>query len=120
MSHFALLDDNNIVIAVYRGRQEDDGLEQELSNRTGRTYRQTSYNTHGGVHTQGGIPFRKNYAGIGYTYDEQRDAFIPPQPFPSWTLNEQTCLWDAPVPYPDDGGIYEWDEEAQQWAPASP
>jgi len=119
MSHFALLDDNNIVTAVYRGRQEDDGQEQELSNRTGQTYRQTSYNTHGGVHTGGGTPLRKNYAGIGYTFDPARDAFIPPQPFPSWILNEQTCLWNPPVPYPDDGGDYTWNENTQLWLPVT-
>lgn len=120
MSHFAKLDANNIVTFVTVGRQDDDGKEAELSARTGERYVQTSYNTHGGIHTGGGTPLRKNYAGIGYFYDEQRNAFIPPQPFPSWRLNEDTCLWYPPVPYPDDGGVYQWDEEAQQWAPASP
>ena len=76
---------------------------------------QTSYNTRGGVHTLGGTPLRKNYAGIGYTYDSQRDAFIPPKPFASWVLNADTCLWDAPVAYPDDGKQYTWDENTQQW-----
>tara|TARA_R110000772_G_scaffold120365_4_gene226599 strand:- start:704 stop:1057 length:354 start_codon:yes stop_codon:yes gene_type:complete len=81
---------------------------------------QTSYNTHGGVHTLGGIPLRKNYAGIGFSYDSTRDAFIPPKPYASWTLNEDTCLWDAPVAYPDDGEIYTWDEATTTWvlAPA--
>ena len=74
---------------------------------------QTSYNTHGGVHIHGGTPLRKNFAGIGYTYDADIDAFIPPQPFASWTLNQETCLWEPPVPMPEDGGS--WDEEAQQW-----
>jgi hypothetical protein len=115
MSHFAKLDANNIVVFVTVGRQEDDGLEAELSARTGDRYVQTSYNTHGGVHLLGDTPLRKNYAGIGYTYDEQRDAFIPPQPYPSWVLNEDTCLWDAPVPYPTDGNTYTWNEETQQW-----
>ena len=115
MSHFALLDETNTVTAVFRGRQEDDGCEQELCERTGRTYRQTSYNTVGGIHMLGGTPFRKNYAGIGYTYDEARDAFIPPQPWPSWLLNEDTCLWQPPVPYPTDGGMYIWNETFQQW-----
>jgi len=69
----------------------------------------------GGVHTGGGTPFRKNYAGIGYTYDAQRDAFIPPQPYPSWVLNEDTCLWDAPVPMPTDGQMYSWDEATTSW-----
>ena len=115
MSHFAKLDNNNIVVFVTKGRQEDDGKEAELSARTGDTYKQTSYNTHGGVHTLGGTPLRKNYAGIGYTYDEARDAFIPPKPFDSWVLNENTCLWDAPVPYPNDGAFYTWDEDEQKW-----
>ena len=122
MSHFAKLDENNVVIFVTVGRQEDDGLEEELIARTGDVYRQTSYNTRGGVHYTDGEPsadqskaLRKNYAGIGFTYDEERDAFIPPQPFESWVLNEDTCLWDAPVPYPTDGPIYTWDEETTSW-----
>jgi len=76
---------------------------------------QTSYNTQGGVHTQGGTPLRKNYAGIGYTYDAQRDAFIPPKPFASWLLNETTCLWEAPTPMPTDGNMYTWNEETTAW-----
>ena len=79
------------------------------------TWIQTSYNTYGGVHRLGGTPFRKNFAGVDYTYDQTRDAFIPPQPFASWTLNEETCLWDPPVVKPDDGQIYNWNEETQQW-----
>jgi hypothetical protein len=126
MSHFAKLDENNVVVFVTVGRQEDDGLEEELIARTGDVYRQTSYNTYGGVHyttdeEDNRVPsedqtkaFRKNYAGIGYTYDEERDAFIPPKPFESWVLNEDTCLWDAPVPMPEDG-IYTWDEETGAW-----
>ena len=101
MSHFAKLDANNIVTFVTPGRQEDDGREQELCDRTGDVYRQTSYNTYGGVHYTDGVPsadqtkaFRKNYAGEGYMFDEERDAFIPPQPDPSWILNEETCLWE--------------------------
>ena len=77
--------------------------------------KRTSYNTRGGEHKLGGTPYRKNYAGIGYSYDATRGAFIPPQPYPSWTLNETTCLWDAPVAYPDDGGMYQWNEETQSW-----
>ena len=127
MSHFAKLDDNNIVTFVTVGRQEDDDKEQELCDRTGDVYRQTSYNTRGGVHynPETGEPsedqlkaLRKNYAGIGFTFDEQRDAFIPPQPFPSWVLNEESCLWDAPVPYPTDGELYSWDEAAGEWVAA--
>jgi hypothetical protein len=97
------------------GRQEDDGREAELCARTGDVYKQTSYNTHGGVHALGGTPLRKNYAGIGYTYDAGRDAFIPPKPYASWLLNETTCLWDAPVAYPDDGKRYSWDEATTSW-----
>jgi len=76
---------------------------------------QTSYNTHGGEHSEGGNPLRKNYAGIGYTYDKDRDAFIPPKPYPSWVLNEDTCLWDAPTPMPDDEQMYIWNEEITNW-----
>ena len=122
MSHFAKLDENNIVTFVTVGRQEDDGLEAELTARTGDVYKQTSYNTRGGVHYTDGVPsddqtkaLRKNYAGIGFTYDEERDAFIPPKPFESWVLDEGTCLWVAPVPYPEDGESYTWDEDAGDW-----
>ena len=76
---------------------------------------QTSYNTYGGQHQLGGTPFRKNYAGIGYTYDSDRDAFIPPQPFASWVLNEHTCQWNSPVPYPSDENKYVWDESTTSW-----
>ena len=76
---------------------------------------QTSYNTSGGVHSDGGTPLRKNYAGVGFTYDSVRDAFIPPQPYNSWTLNEDTCLWDSPVPYPTDDLMYSWDEDTTSW-----
>jgi hypothetical protein len=115
MAHFAKLDENNIVTFVTVGRQEDDGREADLCARTGDVYKQTSYNTHGGVHALGGTPLRKNYAGIGYTYDAGRDAFIPPKPYDSWLLNETTCLWDAPVAYPDDGKRYSWDEATTSW-----
>jgi len=76
---------------------------------------QTSYNTHGGVHANGGTPLRKNYAGIGYTYDKAKDAFIPPQPYASWTLDDATCLWNAPVAMPTDGKPYQWSEADQAW-----
>jgi hypothetical protein len=115
MAHFARLDENNIVVFVTVGRDEDNGKEDELTARTGDVYKQTSYNTHGGVHSDGGTPFRKNYAGIGYTYDSGRDAFIPPKPFDSWVLNESTCLWDAPVAMPTDDKMYRWDEETTNW-----
>jgi hypothetical protein len=78
-------------------------------------WKQTSYNTHGGVHSNGGIPFRKNHAGIGYTYDEDRDAFIPKKPYNSWILNEQTCNWESPVAYPTDGKRYSWNENIKNW-----
>ena len=121
MAHFAKLDENNVVIFVTVGRDEDNGKEAELTARTGDVYKQTSYNTHGGVHALGGTPFRKNYAGLGYTYDAERDAFISPKPYASWLLNETTCLWDSPVPYPTDVGTeenpkrYSWDEATTSW-----
>ena len=115
MAHFAKLDENNVVVFVTVGRNEDEGKEAELTARTGDVYKQTSYNTHGGVHVLNGTPFRKNYASIGYTYDEQRDAFIPPKPFASWVLNESTCLWDAPVARPTDEKSYYWDEDTTSW-----
>jgi len=115
MAHFAKLDSNNIVVFVTAGRDEDNGQEDEISLRTGDVYKQTSYNTVGGKHLLGGTPFRKNYAGVGYTYDSYRDAFIPPQPFPSWVLNEETCQWEAPIAMPDDGQRYSWDEETVAW-----
>lgn len=121
MAHYAFLDSNNIVTHVIVGRDEDDLVEgiQDWENyyatRVDQTCKRTSYNTHGGQHLASGEPFRKNYAGIGFTYDEERDAFIPPKPFESWVLNEDTCLWDAPVPYPTDGEIYTWDEETTSW-----
>jgi len=121
MTYFAKLDADNLVTFVTAGRQEDDGLEEELNARTGDVYRQTSYNTHGGIHYTDGEPsadqtkaLRYNYAGIGYSYDEDRDAFIPPTPYPSWVLDEDTCLWVAPVAMPEDGD-YVWDEEAGDW-----
>ena len=125
MAHFAKLDENNVVVFVTVGRQEDDGREQELFERTGDVYKQTSYNTRGGVHYTDGEPsedqskaLRFNYAGIGFTYDPDKGtdgAFIPPKPFESWVLDEDTCLWVAPVPYPGDGGVYAWDEDAGDW-----
>ena len=79
------------------------------------TWIQTSYNTHGGAHTLGGTPLRKNYAGVGYIYDATKDAFIPPQPYASWTLDDETCLWNPPTAYPDDGKIYTWNESTTSW-----
>jgi len=122
MSHFAKLNADNLVTFVTVGRQEDDGLEEELTARTGDVYRQTSYNTRGGIHYTDGEPsadqskaLRFNYAGIGFAYDADRDAFIPPTPYPSWVLDEATCLWVAPIDYPADGGQYVWDESGTDW-----
>lgn len=122
MAHFAKLNENNVVVFVTVGRQEDDGKEAELTERTGDVYKQTSYNTRGGVHYTDGEPsadqskaLRYNYAGIGFTYDPDRDAFIPPKPFDSWVLDEATCLWVAPIEYPADGGEYTWDESLGDW-----
>jgi hypothetical protein len=112
MSHFAQIDENNIVTQVIVIEQDvvDTGLFGDPAS-----WIQTSYNTSGGVHTLGGTPLRKNYAGIGYTYDSTRDAFIPPKPYNSWILNETTCLYEAPTPMPSDGKIYNWDEETTSW-----
>jgi len=118
MAHFAEVDSNNVVVRVLVVGDEQEHRGQEfLANDLGLggTWLKTSYNTQGGVHTLGGTPFRKNYAGIGYTYDAGKDAFIPPKPFNSWTLDEETCLWNAPVAYPTDGGMYTWNEEDQSW-----
>ena len=118
MAHFAQIDENNVVVQVLvvPDAQEDRGQEFLADDlNLGGTWKKTSYNTAGGVHANGGTPYRKNYAGIGYTYDAARDAFIPPKPFASWTLNEATCLWDAPVAYPTDGKIYQWDEATTSW-----
>ena len=116
MAHFAKIE-NGIVTQVNVIDEEYFHANRE-TRYTGQ-WVQTSYNTQGGVHLLGGTPLRKNYAGIGYTYDEARDAFIPPKPFNSWLLNEDTCQWDAPVAYPTDGKLYIWDEEQQQWTEAT-
>lgn len=121
MAHYAFLDDNNIVTEVIVGIDEgEQGIdwEQHYGNFRGQTCKRTSYNTQGGVHSGGKKPFRKNYAGIGFTYDKARDAFIPPQPYPSWLLDETTCLWWAPLPRPEDDGMYTWDEEQGNWVEA--
>ena len=121
MAHFAKLDLNSKVVSVHVLSNEVATTEQAgvdfLNNlyKTSDVWKQTSYNTQGGVHTLGGTPLRKNYAGIGFTYDEDKDAFIPPKPFDSWVLNEDTCQYDPPVEYPDDGKRYEWNEETTSW-----
>ena len=121
MAHYAFIDDNNLVTEVIVGKNEDDlaegvsSWEDYYGDVRGQRCLQTSYNTQAGVHSSGGTPFRGNYAGIGYTYDEALDAFIPPSPFASWVLNEETFSWEAPIPYPSDGKDYFWDEEEGVW-----
>ena len=111
MAHYAFLDVNNIVTEVITGSNETEivnGIsdwEQYYENLRNQVCKRTSYNNN----------IRKNYAGIGYTYDETRDAFIPPKPYPSWVLNEDSCVWEAPVPYPDETKPYKWDEDNQEW-----
>ena len=118
MAHYAFINMQNIVTEVITGKDETEGptnWEMHYGNFREQVCKRTSYNTRGGQHLDGGTPFRKNYAGIGYTYDFGRDAFIPPKPFPSWTLDSNTCLWEAPVEMPSDGKLYTWDEENQTW-----
>jgi len=116
MAHYAFLDENNIVTEVIVGKEEGNfNWEQQYGSFRGQLCKRTSYNTYGGVNKLGGTPFRKNYAGIGYSYDQTRDAFIPPKPFNSWILNETTCLWNAPVAYPTDGEFYTWNESTLTW-----
>lgn len=111
MAHYAKIQDN-IVTQVIVAEQEF--FETFVDTSPGE-WIQTSYNTHGGVHSQGGTPLRKNYAGIGFTYDRTLDAFIPPKPFNSWILDEETCLWNAPIEYPTDDKMYRWNEETVNW-----
>ena len=118
MAHYAFFNMQNIVTEVIVGKDETDGptnWEIHYGNLREQVCKRTSYNTRGGAHINDGTPFRKNYAGIGFTYDYARDAFIPPKPYNSWTLNANTCLWEAPVSYPEDGQLYTWNEETQQW-----
>lgn len=106
MTHFAKIENDTVTQVIVAERDFIDWQPGE--------WVQTSYNTRGGQHPEG-RPLRKNYASVGYIYDRQRDAFIPPQPFPSWILNDETCLWNAPVPYPEDGEIWYWNEVIQNW-----
>lgn len=127
MAHYAFLDNNNTVIEVIVGKEEnEDGKNWELQYGAFRNQvcKRTSYNTRAGVHHDQATgaasadqtrAYRKNYAGIGYTYDQARDAFVPPKPFASWQLNDTTCLWDPPTPMPDDGMMYTWDESTTSW-----
>ena len=117
MAHYAFLDSNNVVTEIIPGKDEgEDGIdwEQWYGDFRGQVCKRTSYNTVANIHKTGGTPYRKNYAGIGYTYDFGRDAFIPPKPYASWLLNEDTCQWKAPIDMPTDG-IYSWDEANQSW-----
>lgn len=128
MGHYAKIE-NGLVTFVTVSRDEDDDRELEISAETGDTYRRTSYNTHGGVHYDPATAepsadqskaFRYNFAGLGWSFDPDfgpDGAFIPPQPFTSWTLNTETALWDAPTPYPSEGGPYYWDEDTLSWVP---
>ena len=122
MSHFAEINNENIVQRVIVAEQDfiDSGVVGDSSN-----WIQTSYNTRGGVHyapnshePDSGIALRKNYAGVGYIYDSVRNAFYLPQPYPSWLLDDETCQWDAPIPRPDDGKWYDWDESTTNWVEA--
>ena len=115
MAHWAEIDDTNKVVRVLVA---GDNSHDWLVDRLGGRWVQTSYNTRGGVHSEGGTPLRFNYAGIGYTFDESKGehgAFISPKPFDSWVLDEATCLWVAPIPMPEDSALYSWDEDAGDW-----
>lgn len=122
MGHYAFINENNIVVEVITGKDENE-IVDGISNwelhyeqyRPGLKCKRTSYNTLAGQHNNGGTAFRKNYAGIGYTYDQERDAFIEPKPFNSWLLDEDTCQWNPPIPYPIDDKQYVWDEEQLNW-----
>ena len=128
MASFAKIGLNNKVIEVHslhnNELKDSNGVEQEslgieflrkLHKEPDAVWKQTSYNTKEGIHTLGGVQFRKNHAGIGYTYDENRDAFIPPKPYESWILNEDACIWEAPITRPNDGQNYIWNEINQNW-----
>ena len=111
MAHFAKVNNGKVEQVIVA---EQDFIDNMVDTSPG-TWIQTSYNTRGGVHTLDGTPLRKNYACVGFNYDSVNDAFYPPQPFPSWTLNETTFLWEPPVAQPDDGEFYKWNEETQTW-----
>lgn len=125
MAHYAFINENNLVVQVIVGKDESNfDWENYYSMQIGMMCKRTSYNTRGGIYYIPGTDtpdpdqsksFRKNYAGIGYSYDSNKDAFIPPKPFESWVLNESSCLWESPIPYPDDGKKYAWDELQTKW-----
>lgn len=122
MAHYAFLDENNYVVEVIPGRDEDEVVggisdwEKYYGDMRGLTCKRTSYNSYGGFNSRTlGDGFRKNFAGIGFIYDEEKDAFIPPKPYPSWVLDQEAFLWKAPIETPDDGGHYHWDEQSLSW-----
>ena len=119
MAHYAFLDSNNIVTEVIVGKNEGENnidWEQHYGDFRGQACKRTSYNTYAGTHNNGGTPYRKNYAGIGFTYDATRDAFIPPNLYASWTLNETSCIWEPPTPYPTGTDkFYRWNEPTTSW-----
>ena len=120
MAHYAFLDENNTVTEVIVGVDESqliEGLEPEIwyGNFRGQICKRASYNTKANRHISGGIPFRKNYASVGFSYDFQLDAFIPPKPYSQWILDEDSFLWIPPIPFPNDGNEYKWDEESGDW-----
>lgn len=121
MAHWAEIDENNIVLRVTVGdnNEPDEGYQWLIDN-FGGTWIKTSYNTFGGVHKEGGTPLRKNFASIGFIYDEVRDAFIEPKSFPSWVLNEASCCWEPPTPMPTDDKSYRWDEPTVSWIEIAP
>lgn len=111
MSHFAKVLDGKVIQVIVA---EPEFFETFIDSSPGE-WLQTSFNTYGGIHLKNGTPLRKNYAAVGFTYDKEKDAFIPPQPFTSWVLNEDTCLWEAPTPMPTDGKRYLWNEQSTSW-----
>jgi len=125
MAHYCFINENNIVVEVITGKDENDletlpeGFasweEYYQTKRDGLTCKRTSYNTNANEHLNGGTAFRGNYAGIGYIYDSENDVFYAEQPYPSWLLNESTWTWNPPIPYPDDDLIYDWNEETESW-----
>jgi hypothetical protein len=120
MAHFAKLDENNVVLSIHRvqddiATDETTGINYLKNLYKWENWKQCSYNTFGGVHKLGGTPLRKNFPGINFTYDPNRDAFLYPKPYPSWTLNETSCLWEAPSRSPQDGKVYLWNESTTSW-----
>lgn len=117
MAYYALLDQNNIVVQVIAGKEENSETDWEsyYSDLTGKKCLRTSYNSCAGEHLDGKSCFRKNFASVGFTYDKYRDAFIPPKPYNSWVLNEEKCIWESPTSLPDDGQKYYWDESTMSW-----